>query len=314
MKRNVSDYKKEITFLIDKQANIYYHKIDLMHDHEDLLIENGFKAKETQVCRLVYDPNQSDDCSFCGIPGVFASCNIMFDALPFELKNLHLNAIENWIKQYDSIIEYAETHAEEYKPDLHEYVRTMNRLFLLTHQEEISNKGEFFNCCEQWKNWTNTYPVLRYLNDKEEIQKLVESGLIGKFFHAKPEDLKEYLEDRIYDATEIYEKEFIAKAQSFIKDEVEESESEIQDINSKQVKIIKVKPRIDLARFLEVTDEVITDSGFPASTYFKIGANTIYSVITKIAERACEIKDEEILRLLQKLKMVEAVEGGQDNE
>lgn len=95
------DYKQEITFLIDKQAKIYYHKIDLMHDHEDLIIEN--QLKELDVCRLVYDPN-SNDTSFCGIPGICASCNVLFDALPFELKSTHLNAIENFVKEYDNIV------------------------------------------------------------------------------------------------------------------------------------------------------------------------------------------------------------------
>ena len=118
MNDKIREYKKEITFLIDKQAKIYYHKIDLMHDHEDLLIENGFKTTEFEVCRLVYDPNQPENCSFCGIPGVCASCNVLFDALPFELKSTHLNAIENWIKQYDEIVKYSEEHAKEYDPDL----------------------------------------------------------------------------------------------------------------------------------------------------------------------------------------------------
>lgn len=95
------DYKQEITFLIDRKGKIYYHKMDLFHDHEDLIIEN--QLKELDVCRLVYDPNQQD-ASFCGIPGICASCNVLFNTLPFELKSTHLNAIENFVKEYDNIV------------------------------------------------------------------------------------------------------------------------------------------------------------------------------------------------------------------
>ena len=111
----LNDYKREITFLIDRKGKIYYHNIDLLHDHEDLLLENKDIVKENQICRLVYDPND-DDSSFCGIPGIYASCNAKFNTLPFKLKSVHLNAIENWLKQYDSIVQYAEEHKNEYEP------------------------------------------------------------------------------------------------------------------------------------------------------------------------------------------------------
>ena len=39
--------------------------------------------------------------------------------------------------------------------------------------------------------------------------------------------------------------------------------------------------------------------------YFAIGGQLLYNVITKIAERACEINDQPILELLERLKMVE---------
>ena len=74
-------------------------------------------------------------------------------------------------------------------------------------------------------------------------------------------------------------------------------------------KILRVEQKIDLARFIEVSNQIIQDSGEPGGFYFIIGGQLLYNVITKIAERACEIKDEEILRLLEKLKMVEPEEG-----
>lgn len=101
---NFLDYKDEITFLIDKKGKIYYHPIDLFHDHEDLIKENNLN--EHEVCRLVYDPN-NENASFCGIVGIHASCNVLFDVLPFVLKSIHLNSIENWIKDYDKMVTHA---------------------------------------------------------------------------------------------------------------------------------------------------------------------------------------------------------------
>lgn len=100
----IVNYKQEISFLINRKGKIFYNKKDLYHDHEDLIIEND--VNELDVCRLVYDPN-SNNSKFCGIPGIQASMSVMYKELPFELKYTHLNAIENWIKNYDSIVEYA---------------------------------------------------------------------------------------------------------------------------------------------------------------------------------------------------------------
>lgn len=97
----LGEYKQEITFLISKKGRIFYNPKDLFSDHEDLLIEN--KINELDVCRLVYDPNNLDT-SFCGIPGIFASMNAKYSQLPFELKSIHLNAIENFIKDYENIV------------------------------------------------------------------------------------------------------------------------------------------------------------------------------------------------------------------
>ena len=77
-------------------------------------------------------------------------------------------------------------------------------------------------------------------------------------------------------------------------------------------KSFRIEQKMDLARLLAVSNQIIQDSGEPGALYFTIGGQLLYSVITRIAERACEIKDEEILRLLQKLKMVEPIEG-EDN-
>ena len=303
MNDKIREYKKEITFLIDKQAKIYYHKIDLMHDHEDLLIENGFKTTEFEVCRLVYDPNQPENCSFCGIPGVFASCNVLFDALPFELKSTHLNAIENWIKQYDEIVKYSEEHAEEYDPDhTAEFIRSMNRIFLAEHQEIL---GNFANVCKEWQKWVKDYPVLKYLDQDKEIYKLQHSDLIGQFFRtADKVEYNDYLQDCIERAQEKYKRISIENCSSFI----EEKPIEMPG-STETHKIIRVEQKIDLARFIEVSNQIIQDSGEPGGFYFIIGGQLLYNVITKIAERACEIKDEEILRLLEKLKMVEPEEG-----
>ena len=300
----VRNYKKEITFLIDKQANIYYHKIDLFHDHEDLLLEN--RIKEFNVCRLVYDPN-SNDASFCGIPGVSASMNVMFDALPFELKSTHLNAIENWIKQYDEIVQYSEEHAEEYDPDhTAQFIRSMNRLFMAQHLKVL---GNFENVCKEWQKWKKDYPVLKYLDEEKEIYKLQESGLIGQFFKtADREEYNDYLQDCIYRAEEKYKRISIEKCSSFIEEKPVEMPGSTETHKS-----FRIEQKMDLARFLEVSNQIIQDSGEPGALYFTIGGQLLYNVIAKIAERACEIKDEEILRLLQKLKMVEPIEG-EDND
>lgn len=91
----------EITFLIDKRGNIIYDNQNLFCGHENLIRQNDIN--ELNVCRLVYDPNNLDS-SFCGIPGIFASMNITYNNLPFELKSIHLNAIENFIREYDIIM------------------------------------------------------------------------------------------------------------------------------------------------------------------------------------------------------------------
>jgi len=300
----LNNYKQEITFLIDKQAKIYYHKIDLFHDHEDLIFEN--RIKEFNVCRLVYDPN-SDDASFCGIPGISASMNVMFDALPFELKSTHLNAIENWIKQYDEIVEYSEEHATEYDPDhTAQFIRSMNRIFMAQHLDVL---GNFENVCKEWQKWKKSYPVLKYLDEEKEIYKLQESGLIGQFFKtADKEEYNDYLQDCIYRAEEKYKRISIEKCSSFIEEKPVEMPGSTETHKS-----FRIEQKMDLARFIEVSNQIIQDSGEPGALYFTIGGQLLYSVIARIAERACEIKDGEILRLLQKLKMVEPVEG-QDNE
>lgn len=96
----LNNYKQEITFLINRKGKIFYNKEELFSDHEDLLIEN--KINELDVCRLVYDPN-NEDASFCGIPSIFASCDQKYYNLPFELKSIHLNAIERFIKDAISL-------------------------------------------------------------------------------------------------------------------------------------------------------------------------------------------------------------------
>lgn len=98
----MENFTKDITFLIDRKGKIYYNPCDLFDHHEDLIEDNG--VSELDCCRLVYKP--SGDESFCGIKGIEASCNIMWDATPFELKNTHLNAIENFISNYDKMVEY----------------------------------------------------------------------------------------------------------------------------------------------------------------------------------------------------------------
>lgn len=297
----IRNYKKEITFLIDKQANIYYHKIDLFHDHEDLLLEN--RVKEFNVCRLVYDPN-SNDASFCGIPGISASMNVMFDALPFELKSTHLNAIENWVKQYDDIVQYAEEHAEEYDPDnTARFIKSINRIFLAQHQEVL---GNFENVCKEWRKWVKDYPVLKYLDQDKEVYKLQHSGLIGQFFKtADRVEYNDYLQDCIERAEAKYKRLSINKAQSFIEEKAVPTE-ESTDLQTGNKRICySIKQKLDLARFLEVTHEVIEESQFPASIYFTVGAQLLYGIMQKIASRACELDDPVLLELLDRLKLVE---------
>ena len=294
----LKNYKQEITFLIDNKGKIYYHPIDLFHDHEDLLFEN--KIKEFNVCRLVYDPN-STDASFCGIPGISASCNVLFDALPFELKSTHLNAIENWIKNYDEMVEYAEEHKDEYDPDgTVNFVRSMNRIFMAQHLEKL---GNFENVCKEWQRWKKDYPVLKWLDDEKEIYKLQESGLIGQFFKtADKEEYNDYLQDCIFRAEEKFKRISIQRCSSFIE------EKPVVISNKGNTQVYNVQMKLDLARFLEVSNQIIQDSGEPGAMYFAIGGQALYNSIVKIAEEACKINNKVIIEQLQKLKMVEEVE------
>ena len=98
---SISKNSSEITFLIDKQGNILYDNQNLFCGHDNLITQN--KVNELNVCRLIYDPDNLDS-SFCGIPGIFASMNTTYNNLPFELKSTHLNAIENFIQEYDIIM------------------------------------------------------------------------------------------------------------------------------------------------------------------------------------------------------------------
>jgi len=305
----LNNYKQEITFLINRKGKIFYHKIDLFHDHEDLLFENKDEVGEYDVCRLVYDPN-SDDASFCGIPGISASMNVRFNNLPFELKSTHLNAIENWVKQYDDIVKYAEEHKDEYSSDnAAQFVRSMNRMYVALYKNDKNKRASWEQVCKTWYKWQQQYPVLKWLDADEECTKLDQSDLVGVFFEPRDQEaINDYLQDCIYRAEERYKRISIEKCSSFIEEKPVEMPGSTETHKS-----FRIEQKMDLARFIEVSNQIIQDSGEPGALYFTIGGQLLYSVITRIAERACEIKDEEILQLLQKLKMVEPIEG-EDSE
>ena len=185
----LNNYKQEITFLINRKGKIFYHKIDLFHDHEDLLIENKDEIGEFDVCRLVYDPN-SEDASFCGIPGISASMNVMFDNLPFELKSTHLNAIENFVKDYENIVQYAEEHKDEYNSDdATQFIRSMNRMYAALYKNDKNKRASWEQVCKTWYKWQQKYPVLKWLNADEECINLDQSGLVGTFFESKDQSI-----------------------------------------------------------------------------------------------------------------------------
>lgn len=297
----LNNYKQEITFLINRKGKIFYHKIDLFHDHEDLLIENKDEIGEFDVCRLVYDPN-SEDASFCGIPGISASMNVMFDNLPFELKSTHLNAIENFVKDYENIVQYAEEHKDEYNSDdATQFIRSMNRMYAALYKNDKNKRASWEQVCKIWYKWQQKYPVLKWLNADEECINLDQSGLVGTFFESKDQEaIDDYLQGCINRAEEKFKRISIQRCSSFIEEKAEETPG-----STETKKIFKIKQKIDLARFLEVSHQIIEDSGEPGALYFAIGGNLLYNVITKIAERACEINDQPILQLLERLKMVE---------
>lgn len=290
---NLQDYKPEITFLIDRKGKIYYHNIDLYHDHEDLLIENSLNEKD--VCRLIYDPN-TQEAYLCGIPGIKASCNVLFDVLPFELKSIHLNSIENWIKSYDNIVEYSNTHKQKYKKDLDEKQTELdraNRIKQKIHEVILPNiERSYMASLDKWNKWKEEFPILENLDDQEEINKLM--GITDKV------QLKEHL-DSCMERAEIKCKEDVTDiVWDFIKETVEEKED-----STETTKVYSYKRKLDLARFLEVSNDIIQKSEEPGAYYFTVGAELLYSILTKVADRACEIEDEPILNLLERLMIVE---------
>lgn len=102
--KDIDNYKVPINFCIDMQGKIFYNPNDLLDVHEDII--EKYQLDERRVCRLVYDPNLAEDYGFAGILGLHASCNILYDALPFELKKSHLDVIERWLRTYNEIIDF----------------------------------------------------------------------------------------------------------------------------------------------------------------------------------------------------------------
>lgn len=302
----IKNLKREITFLINRSGQIFFHHIDLFHDHEDLLIEN--KLNEKDVCRLVYDPN-SDDLSFCGIPGVFASCNVLWNALPFELKSSHLSTIQRFIDSYDEIVQYAQEHAAEYQPDMAaKFVQTMNRVYMIRNKEEDKRRVEWEAACKEWYSWTKQYPVLKYLDAEKECNKLAETGMIGQFFRTSDNvQYNDYLQDCIERAQEEYKRISITRCSSFIEEQAIE-----QPGSTDTQKTYKIRMKMDLANFLETAYSIIEESGEPAALYFKLGGKLLYDVISTIARKAIEIDDPDILGLLERIKMVEPLQNTKD--
>lgn len=83
-----------VYFLIDRQGKIYLHD-DLdateAYSHENIIQLHNLQ--EQNVCKLIYYPN-GNYTDFVGIPEITSSCNLKYDALPFELKKTHLDSIE----------------------------------------------------------------------------------------------------------------------------------------------------------------------------------------------------------------------------
>ena len=235
----LGEYKQEITFLINRKGKIFYHKIDLFHDHEDLLFENKDQIGEYDVCRLVYDPNNLD-ASFCGIPGIFASMNVLFNNLPFELKSTHLNAIENFIKDYDNIVQYAKEHQDQYKSDdATQFVRSMNRLYTALYKNDRNKRASWEQVCKTWYKWQQKYPVLKWLDADEECIKLDQSGLIGTFFESRDQEaIDEYLHEVVHRAEERFKRISIQRCSSFIEEKSEEAPG-----STETKKVFKIKQK-----------------------------------------------------------------------
>lgn len=289
------NYKREITFLIDRKGKIYYHNIDLFRNHEDLLIEN--QLKENEVCRLVYDPN-SLSCEFCGIPGISASCNVLFDALPFELKSTHLQAIERFVSQYEEIVDYAVKHEDEYEPSdpAEQYMRTMNKL----RKEDIEKRQkQRKRNIALWEKWSSYHPILNELNKDEEIDKLIELDMVGEFFEDRFA-IKEHFEDLIEKAENVVYDRNIRVAQGlFIEHIIEQTENSI-----------KYGRKINLPYMLEAIYKYVPEG---TEFYWERALQGTNTILGKIVERAIELDDQPLLELLRKLELADYKETNNEN-